>query len=273
VKQFRQRNTGSLVASIAIHVVLIVALFQIVFRYPLGQLIGLRDQVTPEPIRYVTVPPRNTETSGGNSRQPTGSPAPLVAPTVTPTAPITPVDGGAQAAGATGNGFAGTGSGVASGVVPVLPDPRILLEPGPLAPPPRSTAQDVDSIVTAVIGVYLDSVMIASTQRRPGDWTVHDSSGRVWGWDQKGIHVGKYTIPQAVLALLPLNVSGPSPIDVRRAQSIRADVLAHAQQNVTEDEFRAAVKRIRARKERERQQAMLARGGRSSDTSTTRPLP
>src|SRR5207244_3199276 len=101
-----------------------------------------------------------------------------------------------------------------------------------------------------------------------------DSSGRVWGWDQKGIHVGKYTIPQAVLALLPLNVSGPSPIDVRRAQSIRSDVLQHAQQNVTEDEFRAAVKRIRTRKEQERQRALLARGARAApDTSTTRPLP
>src|SRR5436190_1277513 len=115
MKQFRQKTSGSLIASIAIHVVLIIALFQIVFRYPLGQLIGLREDVMPEPIHYVTVPPHSTETSGGNSRQPTGSPAPLVAPTVTPTAPITPVDGGAQAAGATGDGFGGTGSGVASG--------------------------------------------------------------------------------------------------------------------------------------------------------------
>jgi hypothetical protein len=265
VKQFQRRSAGSFVASLAIHVVLIAALFQIVFRYPLGQLMGLRDEVRPEEIRYVAVRPQPTQTSGGYSRQPGGAPAPLTAPPAT-TLPLPAVDsGGARAAGGTGNGFGGTGSGIANGVMPSAPDPRIQLEPAPLAPAPRTTAQDVDSIVTAVIGVYLDSVMIASTQRKPGDWTVKGKNGNVWGWDKQGIHVGKYTIPQALLALLPLNVSGPSPIDVRRAEGIRADVLEHAQQSISEDEFQAAVKRIRARKERERQEALLAQG---KDTST-----
>ena len=187
MKQFRQKSSGSLVASIAIHVVLVVALFQIVFRYPLGQLMGLRE-VQPEPIRYVNVMPRATENSGVRTAHGGGSPAPLTAPTTTTTTvPVPDVTGREQAAGGTGDGRASYGSGIATGVVPSLPDPRIRLEPGPLAPPPRTTAQDVDSIVTAVIGIYLDSVQIASTQRNPGDWTVRDSTGRAWGWDREWV--------------------------------------------------------------------------------------
>jgi hypothetical protein len=113
-------------------------------------------------------------------------------------------------------------------------------------------------------------VVIASRMRKPGDWTVKGEDGKVWGWDQQGIHLGKFTIPQALLALLPMNVSGRSPIDVRNANMIRSEVLENAQRAVTEDEFRAAVKRIRARKDKERQQRLLANG---QDTLTRTSSP
>jgi hypothetical protein len=272
VRRPRRRSAGSLAVSIAIHVVAVTVLFQIVFSYPLGQLVGIPRENRPEQIRFVTVAPRATESSLGGSAPSQSAPAALAAP-VQPSAVIpAPVIDSARsrAAGGRGTGIGGTGSGVASGVVPTTPDARIELEPSPLMTAPHSVAYDVDSIVTAVIGVYLDSMVIASKQRKPGDWTVKGEDGKVWGWDQKGIHLGKFTIPQALLALLPLNTTGPSPIDVRNASMIRAEVLENSRRAITEDEFRTAVKRIRARKDRERQQRLLANG---QDTLTRSSAP
>ena len=113
----------------------------------------------------------------------------------------------------------------------------------------------MDSIVNLAIGIYVDSAAIASGQRRPGDLTVKGKDGKVWGWDQAGIRLGKFTIPNALLALLPLNISpGQSPIELRSAAYIRRDVLENGQRAVSEDEFRAAIKRIRERKEREKRE-------------------
>jgi hypothetical protein len=109
---------------------------------------------------------------------------------------------------------------------------------------------------------------IASGQRKPGDWTVKGKDGQTWGWDQAGIHLGKFTIPQALLAMLPLNVNGGSPIEGRSAAYIRRDVLENGQRAISEDEFRAAVKRIRARKEKERREKQLA-----TDDKGQQPIP
>jgi hypothetical protein len=49
-----------------------------------------------------------------------------------------------------------------------------------------------------------------------------------------------------------------SPIEQRSLAYIRRDVLENAQRSINEDEFRAAVKRIRERKERERREGLLA---------------
>lgn len=264
---WKPRTAASLAASVAIHVVTIVLLGLIVFKYPIGQLIGIR---TPEPItervQFVRVPPQPTETSGGSqTAKPAreGRPAPLQAPVAAPvTSPPTPVADStpARAAGGTGSGFGVSGSPYATGVEPRQPDRRIALETGAIEKTQRTVAQDVDSIVGLVIGIVNDSIAIANGQRKPGDWTWKGKDGRTWGWDQRGIHVGKYTIPQALLALLPLNVSGSSPIEARSAAYIRRDILDNAQRSISEDEFKAAIKRIRERKERERRQKMLVEG-------------
>jgi hypothetical protein len=154
----------------------------------------------------------------------------------------------AQAAGGTGTGVGVSGSGHATGIIPREPDPRIALSPDLIARAPRTAAEDVDSIVDLAIGIVRDSIAIASGRRKPGEWTVKDKDGRTWGWDHSGIRLGKFTIPQALLALLPLNVSsGTSPIETRSAAYIRRDVMENAQRQISEDEFRAAVKRIRER--------------------------
>jgi hypothetical protein len=263
---FERRSTGSLLASIAIHIAIVVALVNVVFRYPLGQLMGItQPEVNQERIQYVKLAPQPTENSaGGYTTAPpkAAAPAALQTPTfVPPTIPIAhPSDSSrAHAAGGDGEGLGASGSGLATGLVPRLPDPRITLQPGQMVRAPRTTAEDVDSIVGLAIGIVRDSIAIASGQRQPGDWTIKGKDGQKWGWDKEGIQLGKFTIPQALLAMLPLNVSSPmSPIEARSAAFIRRDVQENAQRAISEDEFKTAVKRIRERKEREKRQKVLA---------------
>jgi hypothetical protein len=239
---------------------------QVMFKYPLGQLMGIRRQeLKPERLHYIAVPPPPTENSGGGAAAPAtkaGAPAALRAPVTTPVqAPQPkPVDTSrAQAAGGTGTGVDAGGSGFATGLVPREPDPRIALQPGTMVRTPRTVAEDVDSIVDLAVGVYVDSVAEASKQRKPGDWTIKGKDGQVWGVDQNNIYLGKYKLPSAVLALLPLNKgNGTSPIEARATAYIRRDIMENAQRSISEDEFRVAVKRIRERKEREKREKQLA---------------
>ena len=272
---FQRRSAGSLAASIAIHVVAIVALLNIVFRYPLGQLMGMRQpEMNQERIQYVKVPPPPTENSGGgHTAEPIkrAAPAPLQAPVTVPeTVPVAhPSDSSqAHAAGGTGSGMGVSGSAVATGIEPRQPDKRIALEAGPITRTPRTNAETVDSIVTLAIGIVQDSIAIANGQRKPGDWTIKGKNGETWGWDKNGnIRLGKFTIPGALLAMLPLNkAGGGSPIEARSAAYIRRDVLESGQRAISEDEFRAAVKRIRERKEREKRQKMLVSDAKDQPT-------
>ena len=253
--------------SVAAHTLLIAVLAQIVFRYPIGQLVGIRRQ---EPVRerlhFIQLPASATESSGSPSTaapSPGAAPAALRAPVDVPSAlpaPVAPDSSRSQAAGGTGTGTGGDGSGPATGVMPRLPDARIALSPDAIGRVQRPTVQQVDSIVELAIGVVRDSLAIVAAQRRPGDWTVKGKDGKVWGWDPQGnIRLGRFTIPGALLALLPLNMQSPvSPIEQRSLAYIRRDILENAQRSINEDEFRAAVKRIRERKERERRETQVA---------------
>jgi hypothetical protein len=119
-------------------------------------------------------------------------------------------------------------------------------------------AERTDSAVKAAFGIFVDSVRMAEANkgRAPGDWTFKDKNGRTWGWDPSGIRLGKVTIPQAVLALLPLNVqANPTfndPVTRREVAFRGGDIMYHANRAASDDEFRRAVKRIRERKDRER---------------------
>jgi hypothetical protein len=157
-------------------------------------------------------------------------------------------------------GGAGRGSDVtpATGVQPAYTDPRLWPQPGPFIPVPKTLAERTDSAVKAAFGVFVDSMRTAEANkgRAPGDWTVTDKGGGKWGWDEKGIRLGRVTIPQAVLSLLPLNVqANPTfndPVTVREAAFRRNDLMYHSNRAVSDDEFRRAVRRIRERKDRER---------------------
>lgn len=273
----KKERGGSLLLSILIHVFIIIALATITFRYPLGQLIGLpkdRDH-TQERLQYIALP--RGEPLGNGSRVTAtpparGAPAPLVAPTSVPTA-IPTVPNPNAASGAVSGKTGGTGdapAGIATGVEPTTPDPRIPLAAAPYRAPVRTPAELADSAVQAAFGVYLDSALYAAQHpgRQPGDWTKTTADGQKWGWDPGGIRLGKFTIPNAVLAALPLKVgSGMSPVDARNQAWMHSDIMLHAQQSISEDEFRDAVRRIRERKEKERRdkERSVTADGKGSD--------
>lgn len=253
-----ERSRGSLLVSIVVHVVVIVALATMTFRYPIEAFFGL-EPVHPatETLHYVvTAPPvvGNGSRAGAAPRK--GTPAPLAAPSYIPTTIPQPAPPGSEGAiSGKAGGTGGASVGVATGVEPE-PDAR-LYAPPIFVPVPKTSAQRLDSAIKDAFGVYYDSVMVAEEhpQRQPGDWTI-DKNGQKWGWDQKGIRLGKFMIPNAVLAALPLKniTNGTSPVEQREQAYIRRTVLEHAQEAVSEDAFRDAVRRIRERKEREHEE-------------------
>jgi hypothetical protein len=259
----KRERGGSLLLSIVIHAFVIIALATITFRYPLGQLIGLpRDREhTPERLQYMTLPRGEVGNGSENAsaRPAKGTPAPLVAPPAIPSVlpPIPTHDTTAGSVSGKAGGTGGARAGIATGVEPATPDPRIPLAAVPYQPAPLSPAERTDSAVQAAFGVYFDSAKYAAEHpgRQPGDWTKSTADGGKWGWDPTGIRLGKFTIPNAVLAALPLAVgSGQSPVEARNAAWMHQDLLQHTQRAISEDEFRDAVRRIRERKEKERRE-------------------
>lgn len=85
-------------------------------------------------------------------------------------------------------------------------------------------------------------------------WTFR-VGGKTYGIDSKGIHLGDFTIPTAVLAFLSLPQGN---IDQARANqalmAMRADILRAAARAQTEEDFRRQVREIRERKEKEHQE-------------------
>lgn len=263
MKFFRteKQSRRSLAISIVAHVLIIGAFFSIVFSYPLGQLMGIREPQV-ERIQYVAVPRPTTESSGGRSSapKPNAQPSRLVAPpsmpTQLPVPNLKPDAEPARAAGGIGDGWGVTGSGLATGIVPRTPDPRLRVSaPEAVYITPRSTAEQVDSIMDIAIGIAIDTLEMLKRQGKLPEWVKTTKNGGQWGLTPGYIALGKFKIPTALLALLPLNM-GPSqsPIDVRRTAAIRADIMENAARSISEDEFRASVKRIRERKERERKE-------------------
>jgi hypothetical protein len=143
---------------------------------------------------------------------------------------------------------------------PALGDGRLWVRPLPL--PPRSLAQRlqkthvelVDSAVTAIVQGYLDSIA-----REPGadevklpDWTT-TVAGSKFGLDSRNIYIAGLRIPAAVLALLPLPMSGNQQQALDHTGQWIADDLRHAAQRATTlDEFKRAVRDLRTEKQRQK---------------------
>jgi hypothetical protein len=76
--------------------------------------------------------------------------------------------------------------------------------------------------------------------------------GKTYGLDSRGLHLGDFTIPTALLAFLAMPQGN---IDQARANAalmeMRADILRAAARSQAEDDFRQAVRDIRTRKQKE----------------------
>jgi len=274
VFQPKREGRAPLALSMLAHVFIIAAFAAITFHVPLAAFFGPAPQVTRHE-RVQFVPLRAAHTSGGNggaaaSPQPPakGFPAQFAAPTMIPNgfspSPIAQPGSVTGSVGGRGSGATGTG-GFTTGIRPLAPDSRLALSTGRYALP-RTQAERTDSAVKALFAAYADSVIAAEANagRAPGDWT-WGKDGDKWGWDPKGIHVGKFTIPNVLLAALPIKtggVDGQRLRDMHTADYIRSDILLHS--GVSEDDFKNEVRRIRERMDQERRDDQQARSAAAS---------
>jgi hypothetical protein len=77
--------------------------------------------------------------------------------------------------------------------------------------------------------------------------------------DQKFIRLGPVSIPDAVLAVLPINHLGENPElgqRERQLNAMRSDIMQGAQRQMNEDDFHRAVKDVRERKEKEHEELL-----------------
>jgi hypothetical protein len=266
VKAQQRRSTASFVVSVAFHAALAAVLANVVVHY---EIVFQRSVQAPPPaaerVTYVTVAPPAGAAGGATAEPPARATEPtrrLVAPSRVPTAiaPAAPRPSTGGTPGGVDDGTgAGGGLGEATGIVPGPVDPRLATGDKFFYPAYKTPAQRTDSAVKATINAYNDSValaMAAEAQRRqPGDWTF-DRDGKKYGIDGSKIYLGKFWIPSAVLAALPIRAqANPGERAVNRLSSTyRGEILQHAQAQFHNDEFKTAVKRIRERKDRERRE-------------------
>ena len=257
----RDGERGSIAISVAVHIVVILLLGSITFHYEFGP--PTHDQIHPEHIEYVSVQAGPAGNAGGAPKVVTKKPpakpqppTPLVAPSVIPSSlpPIPPATASAGITPGNGSGSgSGNGVGAATGLEPAVPDARIGLNPITLRIP-LSMAERNDSAVKAIFQDFREAELAAEANqgRSPRDWTFN-RNGQKFGLDSQYIYLGRFKLPSAILAALPLNpggVDGARLIANRNSDWIRDDIYSHAQ-GMSEDDFKAAVKRIRERKDRE----------------------
>lgn len=261
-----RRPSGPLLFSLVAHAAVGLALVNAAFHY---DFTGLRRSGTPSPaveaITYVRVGPAGGAEGGSGAVTPARAAVPtrsLVAPGAVPTSvpnavPSAPLPPAGTAGGTPGGTGIGGGRGEATGIVPGERDPRLSADGREFVPAPKSHAQRVDSAVHAMIYAFNDSVARAAAEagRKPGDWTF-EKNGKKWGIDGNKIYLGKFAIPSAVLAALPIKIQGNpgATISDRLSTTRRGEVLEHAQSQYHDVEFKSAVKRIRERKDRERRE-------------------
>ncbi len=286
-----RRVDGSVAVSIALHVA-IGALLLWVFSipYPLREMLErTRPRAAPEQISFISIPNRGETTPGrdggdGLPERPNSPPrrvAPLVAPAETPSAvPPAPAAVVEEEVGGSGP-LVGRG-GPVRGIVPSYSDPRIWTDPNAVVLAlPRSLSEQLDSMLVSGTQRVRDSIALASSQRKPGDWS-WTKDGKKYGWDAEGIHLGGITIPNQILGLGAVGLvqgglldgvaSNPQVGD--RARAIRAmtqDINYNAPRAMNAEEFRTAVKRIRERKERERREAREASEKKAKEQKSAAP--
>jgi hypothetical protein len=183
-------------------------------------------------------------------------------------APATETGGAGTSPGPGGSGEIVGDGGPTAGIRPTYADPRLWQRADAVVSAPKSAKERIDSVIADRLGPVRDSIAaaqaIAAGQRKPGDWTTKGPGG-TWGMDPQNIHLGRVKVPTALLGLLTTNLqkglrSNPNELaNERRLAQARQEIMDHAQRGMAEDDFRGAVKAIRARKDRERNQRLAER--------------
>ncbi|MDB4912791.1 MAG: hypothetical protein JWM95_435 [Gemmatimonadetes bacterium] len=258
----KRREPAPLIFSVAFHVLVAIAILRAAFHYDFsGEKPAVGNVPKAERVTYMRVaPPGGAAAGSDSSTAPARATRPargLVTPIgIPPQLPAPAPSAGGTPGGAVGGKGSGGGVGVTTGIVPADPDPRLLSDSHVFYPEPKTHAERVDSALRATIVAYNDS--IARMQgRKPGDWTI-GKDGNKWGLDGNKIYLGKFAIPSAVLAALPIHIQGNrGELDADRLSGVRrADLLLHAESQLHDDEFKSTVKRIRERKDKERAEKM-----------------
>jgi hypothetical protein len=264
VKLRERRIDGSLLVSIALHIVVGAALVLILsIPNPIRQWLTMQhgEKPTVEHITYIATPSAGSATakSGGDNVPVRGKTRsrPLVAPTTIPTTvPPAPV----STEPPSGAGPVVGGGGPGEGVTPSFGDPRVWAPTGPIYYSPKSYAERLDSVIKLRVYAHNDSMAMYNSGKKPGDWTF-EKNGEKFGMDQQKIYLGKLALPTALLALLPLNVQGnPAKYqNDRMKEEQRQEIMYNAQRAMDNDEFKIAVKEIRERKDREHKAELAAK--------------
>jgi hypothetical protein len=272
-----RRDYRSLATSLALHIAGIALLVRIVMvPGPLMSFFRQEARVAPPPpekLSYIALMPRHdtsvarAQIDGGDDRK--AAPnlpvapmlrAPVTVPTTLPPAPkiaVTPGEPG-------GSGPLVGGGGVLRGVQPAFGDGRLWPEPGPLISAPKTDDERRDSVFASRLGKYQDSLNLAERgQVGPGErpsW-IFNRGGQEYGLDKNKIHLGKFSLPSALLYQLPLAKYQGDITRDRERNMIAAEMYDQTHRRLNEEQFREAVKAIRARKERERREAEAAKRG------------
>lgn len=261
-----RRPSGAWITSVAIHV-MVAGLFvqALLSRHPFFIDFGRpAPEVVVERIGFLSLPQQKNQgpaipgRSGGDgiSQKPSIVPRPAT-PTSVPTIITAAPKGPPVASNEPSSGPLIGGGGQLRGIQPRYEDPRLWVAPGQIASAPKTPTERLDSIIIVDIGAYNDSVRVANGGRRaPGDWTF-ERNGQKYGIDSKFIRLGPVSIPTAVLAMLPINITG-NPTTYERNKSLTSrhdEIFEQAQRGMNNADFDKAVRSIRERKERERRDA------------------
>ena len=270
----QRRPSGSLLVSVAFHAALAIVLANVVLHYDFvlrarpraagaaargdhvrhGRAAGgrARRDDRERRRRRRPKPPRAARRAGRACRRDRAA-APQPAAGGTP--------GGVE--GGTG---VGGGSGPTTGIVPGRARSAASRRRAQFFYPAYKTpAQRADSAVKAIICAYNDSVGEAAALRGSASRATGRSSsnGKKWGVDGSKIYLGKFWIPSAVLAALPIRVQGnPGETIADRLvdDAPRRHAAARASRSSTTTSSRPPVKRIRERKDRERREKQRGAG-------------
>jgi len=265
-----RRSGTPVVVSLALHALIGAGLLRVLL-VPSSLIWELPQSPRPKPetISYVSMAERGQQPSpgrdGGDDRPVTRGRRPaaaLVAPTVVSS--TLPPAATAPAPDAGGSGPRIGAGGPTAGIRPTFTDARVWAPPGPVDVSSTLTPRErLDHTLKADIARHNDSLATYAhvpSKLERGDWTVGGPGGK-WGVEPGKIRLGKFSLPSAVLALLPLNMQGGQNaaggrdlIAERAMAAVRRDIEYQSRLALNEEELRVAAKRIRERVDRERRE-------------------